>query len=80
MQRFITINSLDDVPVDESMRLSRERPIFDGASTVSHVARSMRSVALIRPLDLHPMITINRGVHRSRLIVTVITPLMDRRD
>ena len=30
--------------------------------------------------DHHRAVTINRKVHRSRLIVTVITPLMEGRD
>ena len=41
---LIAINDRDDAPVDESMRLSCIRPIGDGASTVSHIARLMRRV------------------------------------
>ena len=44
----------------ESAQLSRERPIGDGASTVSHDARFEVTRRLIRPLDFNPTITINR--------------------
>ena len=64
----------------ESLRLSCINPIFNGAFGWIHVARIRDIVASIRPLDLDLMIAIYRGVHRSRLMVTVITPLMYRRD
>ena len=35
---------------------------------------------LDRRSDLHRAVTINRKVHRSRLIVTVIIPLMESQD
>ena len=80
MQQFIAINGRDCTSFGESLRLSRVRLIFDGASGCVHVARRRDGVASICPLDLDVTIAVSRGVHRSRLIVTVITPLMDRRD
>ena len=80
MRRFIAIKGRDHVSFGESMQLSCECPIFDGASGCVHIAREREGVASIRPLDLHPKIAISRGVHRSRLIVTVITPLIDSWD
>ena len=59
------INGPNDVSFGESVRLSRERPIGDGAPIVSHVVRFEDKPRLIHPLDLHPTITINRKVHRS---------------
>ena len=61
----------------ESARLSHERPIGDGGSTVSHIARFEKVCRLIRLLHFNPTITINKRVHRLRLIVTVITLQMD---
>ena len=80
MQQSIAINGPDEALFGESTRLSRVRPIFDGAFRCVHVARTRDGVALIRPLDLDLTIAINQGVHRSRLIMTIITPLMDCRD
>ena len=80
MQWPIAINGRDHTPVDESTRLSSVCPILDGASRCAHVARVKRCIVSIGPLDLHRAVTINWMVHRSRLIMTVITPRMDRRD
>ena len=80
MQLFIAINGRDNASFGESSRLSGVRPIFDGASGWVHVTHRRDVVVSSRSLDLHQTIAISRGVHRSRLIVTVITPLIDCRD
>ena len=77
---LIAINRWGDTSFGESVRLSRERPITNRASRCVHVARVKRFVDSSHPLDLHLTISINRGVHRSRLIMTVITPQMDCQD
>ena len=59
MKWFIAINSQDCASFDESTRLSRERPISNEASIVSHVARVKRCFDLIHPLDLNPTIAIS---------------------
>ena len=73
----VTKNTLIYRRIRRNHRMQRIRPIADGASTVSHVAHFEVERHLIHPLDLHQAITINRNVHRSRLISTVITRLMD---
>ena len=54
------MNGPDEAPVDESSRLSRERPIDGGAPTVSHVVRFEEMCRLIHPLDLNLTIVINQ--------------------
>ena len=62
---LITINGPDEASLGESVRLSRERPIGDGASTVSHIARFEETCRLIRPLDFNPTIAINLYCYNS---------------
>ena len=64
----------------ELTRLNCERSIDNGASGYVHVAHFEEMRRFDCPSDLHRAVTISRKVHRSRLIVTVITPLMDGRD
>ena len=70
----IAINREDEALFDKSMCLNLERPIIDGGLRCVHVVRTKRCVASSHSLDLHLMVTINRKILRSRLIVTVITP------
>ena len=59
------------------VRISHVCPIGDEASGCIHVTHVKRRFDLIHPLDLNPTIAISRCVHRSRLISTLIIPLMD---
>ena len=74
MNGCIAINGEDEASFDESVCFNRERPIIDGGLRCVHVVRTKRCVASSYSLDLHVMVTINRMILRSRLIVTVITP------
>ena len=68
----LAINYRDDVLFREALRLIDDRPIIDGGFICVHVTR--RSVVSSHSFDLHLMVTINRKIIRSRLIVTVMTP------
>ena len=70
----LAINYRDDVLFREALRLIDDRPIIDGGFRCVHVTRRRRSVVSSHSFDLHLMVTINRKILRSRLIVTAITP------
>ena len=78
--RGIAIDGSDEVSFGKSVHLNDDRSIGDERLRCVHISRVKRCVALIHPLDLHPTIAIPRGVHRSRLILAIITPLTDGRD
>ena len=77
MKRRLAIDDRDHVSVDQNGAI-KSHP-FDQrwkAEMSSH--RMKKEVCrLDRPSDLHRAVTINRKVHRSRLIMTDITPLID---
>ena len=77
MQLFIAINGQDCASFGESTLLSCICLIADGALGCIHMARVKRCVDSSRPLDHCQAVAMNQKVHRSRLISTVITPLMD---
>ena len=56
----IAINSQDCTSFGELTRLSHERLIGDGVSTVSHVVCFEETRHLIRPLGFNPTVAINR--------------------
>ena len=64
----IATNGQDCASFGESMRLSCECPIGDGASTVSHIARVKRCVDSSHPLYLHRCVMMSPRV-AARLIV-----------
>ena len=80
MNGLIMINSRDETLFGELVHLNDDRPISDERLRGVHISRVKRCVALIHPLDFHPTITIRRGVHRSRLISAIITPLINGQD
>ena len=68
INNLIAINGPDDASFSESARLSHERPIGDGASTVSHVAcfeEARRLILYLIRLIGGPPIAINLNRYNS---------------
>ena len=80
MKRRLLINGCDEVLFDQNGAI-KSYPFNQRWSVRICPHRVNEEVRrLDRPSDLHRSVTINRKVHGSRLIVTVITPLMEGRD
>ena len=77
MKRRLAIDGHDHVSVDQNGAI-KSHP-FDQRCSVRICPHRMKEelCRMYCPSNLHRVVTINRKVHRSRLIVTVITPLME---